>query len=126
MKTIYLSILTVFLASCALAHIPTIVVPDHGSQRLNTLNRSLTVDNFFAAYMGEDIKQRQLAEMYIVGVLDASEGDEWCSYETLSPGGLQEQVLVALKKAKDTNPQQRVSTAIKTRFIEFFPCKDAK
>lgn len=126
MKTIYLSILTIFLASCALAHLPTIVVPDHGSQRLNTLNRNLTVDNFFSAYMGEDIKQRQLAEMYVVGVLDASEGDEWCSYETLSPGGLQEQVLVALKKAKDTNPQQRVSTAIKARFIEFFPCKDAK
>lgn len=126
MNNLRIACLLIFLSSCAVAQVPGITVPDHGSQRLNTLNRNLTVDNFFSAYMGEDIKQRQLAEMYVVGVLDASEGDEWCSYETLSPGGLQEQVLVALKKAKDTNPQQRVSTAIKARFIEFFPCKDAK
>lgn len=76
--------------------------------------------------MGEDIKQRQLAEMYVVGVLDASEGDEWCDYTISSPGGMQEQVLVALRKAQAATPHQRVSVVIKARLKEFFPCKDAK
>lgn len=64
--------------------------------------------------------------MYVVGVLDATEGSEWCSYKSLSPDGLQEQVLVALKKAREINPHERASSAIKLRFNKFFPCKDAK
>lgn len=93
------------------------------SQRLFTHNASLTADALFHAYMSSDPDQRRLSEMYILGVIDSSEGDSWCGYEIASPAAIQEQLYVGLKEASSDTPNERAATAIKSHFNKILPCK---
>ncbi|WP_409523878.1 Rap1a/Tai family immunity protein [Nitrincola sp. MINF-07-Sa-05] len=86
----------------------------------------MTTESFFKAYMSTDIEQRRLAEMYVVGVIDSSEGELWCGYGIASPDAIQEQVYTGLKRALENSPRQRASTAIKSQLKELLPCKEAK
>src|SRR2546427_1932773 len=38
---------------------------------------------FFSAYMSKEVPERRYAEMYLLGVLDATEGRAWCDYRHL-------------------------------------------
>jgi hypothetical protein len=74
--------------------------------------------------MSKDVEQRRLAEMYVVGVIDSSEGESWCGFKIASPDALQEQVYSALKKAAEKSPRERASTVIKAHLKERLPCKE--
>lgn len=114
------------LTSCSVASERYINIPSNDNQRMIALNYSLTTDSFFKAYMSKDQKQRRLAEMYMIGVIDASEGISWCGYNVASPNAIQEQVYTGLKKFHKESPTERASTAIKSRLEELLPCKDKK
>jgi hypothetical protein len=66
------------LPSCSIASGNSIVLPESESQRLIASNLAMTTESFFKAYMSTDIEQRRLAEMYVIGVMDSSEGESWC------------------------------------------------
>ena len=101
----------------------SIVLPESESQRLIAGNLSMTAESFFKAYMSTDLEQRRLAEMYVLGVIDSSEGDSWCGFEIASPDAIQEQVYTGLRKALDESPKERASAVIKSRLKELLPCK---
>lgn len=101
-----------------------IVMPNSEDQRLVASNLSMTAESFFKAYMSTDIEQRRLAEMYVVGVIDSSEGDSWCGFRIASPDAIQEQVYVALKRAFETSPEERAATAIISHLNQILPCQD--
>lgn len=101
----------------------SIVLPESESQRLIAGNLSMTAESSFKAYMSADLEQRRLAEMYVLGVIDSSEGDSWCGFEIASPDAIQEQVYTGLRKALDESPKERASAVIKSRLKEFLPCK---
>lgn len=84
---------------------------------------ALTTELLFKAYMSEDLEQRRLAEMYVVGVIDASEGVSWCGFGVASPNAIQEQVYIGLKNTLKKSPNEHASTAIKSKLEEFLPCK---
>lgn len=64
--------------------------------------------------------------MYVLGVIDSTEGELWCGYEIASPDAIQEQVFIGLKKALEKSPQERASTSIKARLKEILPCKEGQ
>lgn len=102
-----------------------IVLPESESQRLIAGNLSMTAESLFKAYMSTDLEQRRLAEMYVLGVIDSSEGGSWCGFEIASPDAIQEQVHTGLKKALDESTKERASAVIKSRLKELLPCKVA-
>lgn len=126
MKQACAFILVCLLSSCSLACDDSICLPQDEKQRLNSLNYSLTTEKLFKSYMSPDVGQRRLAEMYVVGVIDSSEGITWCGFGSASPDAIQEQVLVGLKNSLKANPNARAATAIKSQLEKLLPCKDAK
>lgn len=76
--------------------------------------------------MSSDVKQRRLAEMYVAGVLDSTEGVFWCSYNVASPSAIQEQVFAALKSSIKVSPDLRASSAIINKLSNLLPCKEQK
>ncbi|MEM6485979.1 MAG: Rap1a/Tai family immunity protein [Pseudomonadota bacterium] len=102
-----------------------IVVPISDTQRLVTSNRAVTVQTLYDSYMSPNVNQRRLAEMYVVGVIDSSEGMLWCDFSQASPDAIQEQVYTALKSSADTTPNLRASTVITDRLHDLLPCRDA-
>lgn len=124
MNKIISILVAIILPSCSIANDNLIALPDNESQRLIANNLSMTTESFFKAYMSTDIEQRRLAEMYVVGVMDSSEGESWCGFKIASPDAIQEQVYVALKRTLEKSPKERASTAIKSHLKELLPCKD--
>ncbi len=121
------AILSIYLlSSCSIAGDKRIVSPDNEKQRMSSQSLSLTTESFFKAYMSKDIEQRRLAEMYVIGVIDSSEGVSWCGFSVASPNAIQEQVYIGLKNALKKTPNDRPSTAIKSKLEELLPCKEEK
>jgi len=112
-----------FISSCSIANDNPIVIPGDNNQRLIGDNLALTTESFFKAYMSSNIEQRRLAEMYLVGVIDSSEGESWCGYRVASPDAIQEQVYIGLKRALEKSPKMRASAAIISRLHDLLPCK---
>lgn len=116
--------MAVTLPSCSMANESAITMPHSDNQRLIASNLSLTTESFFKAYMSTDMEQRRLAEMYVIGVIDSSEGSSWCGFEIASPDAIQEQIYIALKSSSEISPKERASTAIVSHLKKTLPCKD--
>lgn len=114
------------LPACSIANSNSISIPENETQRLIGNHLSITTESFLKAYMSQDVQQRRLAEMYVLGVIDSTEGELWCGYEIASPDAIQEQVFIGLKKALEKSPQERASTSIKARLKEILPCKEGQ
>lgn len=119
-------LLIILLSSCSEAKEQSINFPQDEKQRLTTLNLSLTTERLYKAYMSSDINQRRLAEMYVAGVIDSTEGMSWCGYGVASPDAIQEQVFAGLSTTLKKSPETRASTAIKLKLEELLPCKERK
>lgn len=86
---------------------------------------NLTAERFFTAWNNkENERERIKADMYFVGVLDATEGKEWCGYKKFLPGSAQEVVYARLLRMQ---PEQRekLSAAdyIVKSMAEIHPCQ---
>lgn len=119
-------LLMFFLLACSAVGDESIAVPSNEQQRLISYNLSLTTEKLYKAYMGSDLERRRLAEMYVAGVIDSSEGFSWCGYGIASPDAIQEQVLAGLKDALKKNPEMRAAKAIKSKLEQLLPCKEHK
>lgn len=89
-------------------------------------SRNISGKDFSVLYMSKDPLKRQLAEMYINGVLDTTEGKTWCSYNIASPDAVQEQIYMILKETSKDHLQKRVSEIISDAFSKTLPCRAAK
>lgn len=114
------------LSSCSVANENSISIPEGESQRMIAANRSVTTETLLTAYMNSNVEQRRLAEMYVIGVLDSTEGESWCGFKIASPDAIQEQVYVALKKGITTSPKKRASIVITSHLKGLLPCKDTQ
>ena len=126
MRKITSMLAAITLSSCSVANENPISIPEGESQRLTAGNRSLTTEALFTAYMNTNVEQRRLAEMYVIGVLDSTEGESWCGFKIVSPDAIQEQVYVALKKGIEISPKKRASIVITSHLTELLPCKDTQ
>ncbi|MEC8012576.1 MAG: Rap1a/Tai family immunity protein [Pseudomonadota bacterium] len=97
----------------------------HNTQRLNITTYDVSGQVFWEAYMSKDVAQRRFAEMYLVGVLDNSEGDKWCGYEVALSGSIQEQIYLGFKKISKESMNTRASELIVSILSDILPCKSS-
>lgn len=103
-----------------------ISITERQNERLIITNLQLTGSDFWSAYQSSDLQQRRLAEMYLAGVLDSTEGKSWCSYKVVHPGSIQEQIFIGFKKQSAENLKDRASKIITNMMEEFLPCRSKK
>ena len=126
MARLFVLLTSIMLSSCSSLDSHAIVLPDSETQRSFTLNLSISTQELYEAYMSRDVNQRRLAEMYVAGVLDSTEGKVWCGYKIVSPGAIQEQVFLGLKETLKNNPKLRASDAIRVKLEKLLPCKESQ
>ena len=109
--------------SCSVADSVGIEISEDNNERLLTNNIDFTVSSFLVAYFGKDLFYRRLAEMYLIGVLDATEGRIWCSYNDLLSHSIEELIYSGFKEDKRQFPKDgRASDAILSIMSEISPC----
>ena len=92
-------------------------------QLLTGHDLKLTAERFFNAWNNkENERERIKADMYLLGVLDATDGKEWCSNNKILPGSVQEFVDSQLAKLKPEQRALSASEVIVKSLAEYFPC----
>lgn len=89
-------------------------------------NTNLKANDYFNALMSSSIEERRYAELYFLGVLDATEGNVWCDYKTYKTITIDERVFVNLKKLSKQELEGRAATVIKNILSREFPCGRSK
>lgn len=123
-KYIHTFLIFFSLVSCGSVQSEPIKVPADNKQRLVIDNLNLSGADFMAAYMSENVSQRRLAEMYLIGVLDSTEGNTWCGFGIVLPGALQEQIFIGLKQQTKEVMQGKAPEVISSLLSKKLPCKD--
>ncbi len=87
---------------------------------------NLTAKRFFKSYMSGSADERKSARLYLLGVLDATEGKSWCDYQTFKSITLGETVFLAFKKLNSQQLNERASHVIADILSQSYPCRRAK
>lgn len=117
---IYASCLGITLGASAESQLAR---PIADTQRLIIENNNLSAEAFFSAYMSKNLTERRYAEMYLLGVLDATEGRAWCDYQRFKTITLGEVIYSGFKKADAKQLSARAAYVITDILSQHFPCK---
>lgn len=110
-------------ASCADGDRPNFLKPPPSpTQSIIIENTNLSARDYFRALMSSSVEERRYAELYFLGVLDATEGNVWCDYKTYKTITLDSMVFSELKKLNEQQLAQRASTVISNILKKKFPC----
>lgn len=85
-------------------------------------NTDITTGEFWDAYTSENVDQRRRAELFLLGVLDASEGVSWCDYRTFKTITIDERLYSELKKLGAGQKDERAAKVIVRVLSKSFPC----
>lgn len=100
-----------------------LVKPISPTQRVFIDNINLTVKDFFSAYMSKSVDERRYAELYLLGVMDATEGRSWCDYRAYKTITLGEEVFLGLKALDKSKQGDRAAYVISNILSNKFPCR---
>ncbi len=107
------------LCSCAVAN-------QHQTAAINEDRVNLTGAEFLPEFVNKSPERRTAARLYLLGVLDSSEGKTWCGYSQLKTVTINEFVFEYLKKQPAEKLKLRASDLIQEALHTSFPCKDTK
>ncbi|GKT16904.1 hypothetical protein AVHY2522_13350 [Acidovorax sp. SUPP2522] len=113
-------------AAFAQAMPPRLSAPLPTTQNAMINNTQITTDDFRQAYVSPAPQVRQQAELYLTGVLDATEGRAWCGYPTLKTITIDERLFTELKKVEGPALQQRASKTLVAILSKQFPCRSPR
>ena len=113
-------------ASYAKDHTVNFTKPLPPNQSITFENTNLKASDYFNALMSSSIEERRYAELYFLGVLDATEGSVWCDYKTYKTITIDERVFGNLKKLSKQEIEGRAATVIKNILSREFPCGRSK
>ena len=102
---------------------PRFTSPAPATQRLFIDNINLTAEDFFAAYMSQAVEERRYAELYLLGVLDATEGIGWCDYRTFKTTTLGEEIFAGFKALEPARLKARAAHVIADILARRFSCR---
>jgi len=83
---------------------------------------ALTTGQFLAAYVSPEPTQRERAEMYLVGLMDAGEGRLWCDYRTYKTVTLRERVFMHLKSLPSARLNEPAGEVVPRLLAQHYPC----
>ena len=89
----------------------------------------LTARRFFEFYMSKDADQRENARLYLLGVMDATEGKSWCDYRAFKTITLREDIYEGfnkLKKLESHRLNERASKVIEDILSQLNSCSKTK
>lgn len=95
----------------------------HSVQQITVDSVNLTGGLFISKLTSATKKDRERAMLYLLGVLDATEGRSWCDYKTLKTITIREYVYEHLKMLPEERLNERASTLIQEALIKSFPCE---
>jgi len=105
---------------------PRLSAPLPTTQNAMINNTQITTEDFRQAYVSQSPQVRQQAELYLTGVLDATEGRAWCDYRTLKTITIDERLFTELKKVDGPALQQRASKTLIAILSKQFPCRSPR
>ncbi len=106
------------LSSTALAN--------HHHIAINEDRVNLSAADFLPEFINKTPERRVAARLYLLGVLDTTEGKTWCSYNLLKTATINEFVFEYLNKQPQERLKLRASVLIEEALKHHFPCKDTK
>lgn len=106
---------TGLICSCALAN------PDQTSAIIED-KVNLSAAEFLPEFISKSPERRTAARLYLLGVLDSTEGKTWCSYSQLKTVTINEFVFEYLKKQSAEKLKTRAATLIEEALRQSFPC----
>ena len=121
-----LLVLTIGVTGCAQAEGGGIKMAGSDQQNLAIENLSLIAKDFWQAYRSDDVRERRLAEMYLIGALDSAEGEKWCGYNIALPHSVLDQIHIGFKNASKEMMDDRASNTINKIISNILPCKETK
>lgn len=110
---------TGFICSPAFADLPraTTITPD---------SVNLSAADFLSEFISKSAERSAAARLYLLGVLDSTEGKSWCSYNQIKTVTINEFVFEYLQKQSTEKLKVRASVLIEEALNHHFPCKDTK
>lgn len=97
----------------------------HPSQSL-VVYANLSLGEFLQAFTSESDTERQRAQMYLVGVLDTTEGRDWCGYDVILPGSASSIVIMKAKVLVTSRGSERAGTVLREILAGDSPCRSKK
>lgn len=110
-------LLALFTAGSAHA----VFAADHVNM-INEDNVNLSGGRFLADFVSKDVAIRSAARLYLLGVLDASEGRQWCSYTQIKTASINDFLFDSLRKRTAEELNMRAATLIVDTLKKSFPC----
>jgi hypothetical protein len=93
------------------------------TSKINGDNVNLKAKKFLEEIVSTDMDRREMANVYLLGVMDATEGKVWCDYKTFKTITLQEFIFESMKRLSPVQLEKRASVVIEDTLRESFPCK---
>lgn len=87
------------------------------------VNNNLTLREFMAALASPSHNERHYAEMYLVGVLDTTEGFDWCGYDTILPDSAASVIATYAEQQIPKRGNERASTVIREILKDKASCR---
>lgn len=101
-------------------------IPPSTTQSIVTENTNLAARDYLRALMNHSVEERRYAELYFLGVLDATEGAIWCDYKTYKTITIDSVVFSEMKKLNEQQLAERASTVIVGILKKKFPCAEVR
>lgn len=84
-------------------------------------------EKFLQAWLDKNNEQERLkANMYLLGIMDATEGKAWCSYQIALPNSLRESVYSYFKKLPEQRKQESAAVLITEALAQDLPCQNGE
>ncbi len=90
---------------------------------ITTNSVNLKAGSFFKSYISNDDKERERAELYLLGVMDSTEGRTWCDYKTFKTITLRERIFEGFKIIEQHKLDERASAIIEKILSKRYPCR---
>ena len=116
---------SVFLAISLLVSLSSAVESAQRSaepDRITVDSVNLTAQHFFKSFMSDVPDERKNAELYLLGVMDVTEGKSWCDYRTFKTITLRERIFEEFKKLDSGQFNERASKVIENILSQRYPC----
>ncbi len=106
--------------------ITPVVMADNDSvpSSLNQDSVNLTTGEFYHSFISKDIQKRDKYRLYLLGVLDATEGKIWCDYSTVKTVSIRELLYEEMKKLSEEELQERAAHKIKEILSKKLACRE--
>lgn len=115
-----------FSVLCASEDILTAVRDPAITDKITVDSVNLSGKDFFRSYMSRIPEERATAELYLLGVMDATEGGLWCDYRTFKTITLRERVFLEFKEMDVAKLNERASKIVEEILSRRYPCKKDK